>query len=102
MDEEFQEERAGASKHELLNTVIGHREAFLRFLTSRLESSAIAEDVLQTAHLKAIEHGSELRENDNVVARHLNLTYNARTLSEVPRREKPKGAPPRSVPRRFR
>ena len=27
----------------------------------------------------------------------LNLTYNARTLSEVPRREKPKGAPPHNL-----
>ena len=55
-------------REDLLRAVIGHRDAFLRFLISRLESASAAEDVLQTAYLKAVEHGSELRENESAVA----------------------------------
>ena len=51
-----------------LRAVFGHRDVFLRFLTSRLESASAAEDVLQIAYLKALEHGSELRENESAVA----------------------------------
>ena len=55
-------------QQDLLRAVIAHRTAFMRFLTSRLQSTATAEDVLQTAYLKALEHGSELRDDESAVA----------------------------------
>jgi RNA polymerase sigma factor (sigma-70 family) len=67
-EKKTQEGPATLPNEELLNAVIGHREAFLRFLMSRLESPVIAGDVLQTAYLKALQHGSDLRHNEISIA----------------------------------
>src|ERR1700761_2898015 len=37
-------------------------DRFLRFLRGRVDDPATAEDILQTAYVKAIQHGGELRE----------------------------------------
>lgn len=61
--------RQGTSPNEaLLERVITHRGKFLQFLTSRLEDRAAAEDILQTAYVKALERGSEIRNEESVVA----------------------------------
>jgi DNA-directed RNA polymerase specialized sigma24 family protein len=38
-----------------------HQSTFMNFLTARVEDRAAAEDILQSAYLKAVEHGSDTR-----------------------------------------
>lgn len=56
--------------------VEGHR-SFLRFLEKRVESTAVAEEILQSAFVKALEKGSELRDGENAVAWFYRLLRNA-------------------------
>lgn len=60
-----------------LETIMIHRHRFLKFLTSRVENAATAEDILQTAYVKALEHGAELLENESVVAWFYRVLRNA-------------------------
>jgi len=53
---------------EIVERVISQRERFLRFLSSRVEDAATAEDILQAAYLKAIERGSNIRDEESTVA----------------------------------
>jgi DNA-directed RNA polymerase specialized sigma24 family protein len=41
---------------------------FLHFLRGRVGDPAAAEDILQAAYVKAIQHGGELREAESAVA----------------------------------
>ena len=41
---------------------------FLQFLRGRVGDPATAEDILQAAYVKAIQHGGELREEESAVA----------------------------------
>lgn len=41
---------------------------FLRFLQARVGDAATAEDILQSAYLKAMQHGAELRQSESSVA----------------------------------
>jgi len=41
-----------------LSRIIAQRERFLSFLVARVEDAATAEDILQSAYVKAVEHGS--------------------------------------------
>jgi RNA polymerase sigma factor (sigma-70 family) len=50
---------------------------FLNFLRARVGDTATAEDILQTAYLKAIQHGSELRESESSVAWFYRILRNA-------------------------
>lgn len=74
-----QDVHATNSNCEKLQTVIGNRGAFLRFLASRVEDSAIAEDILQAAYVKAVERGSEIREDESTVAWFYRVLRNAVT-----------------------
>jgi RNA polymerase sigma-70 factor (ECF subfamily) len=60
-----------------LERLIEQRSRFLSFLASRLEDRAIAEDVLQSAYVKAIEHGSEIRSHESTVAWFYRILRNA-------------------------
>lgn len=55
------------------------RAQFLRFLRPRVGDGATAEDILQAAFVKAIEHGSEVREEENLVAWFYRILRNAVT-----------------------
>ncbi len=57
--------------------LIALRQQFLGFLTQRLRDSATAEDILQSAYFKAIEHGQEIRDDDSTVAWFYRLLRNA-------------------------
>lgn len=46
--------------------VLGQREELFRFVRKRVESDAVAEDILQNAFLKGV--GAELREDESAVA----------------------------------
>lgn len=59
--------------------VFAQREKFLRFLSSRVEDRATAEDILQVAYLKALERGSEIRDAESTVAWFYRILRNAVT-----------------------
>jgi len=53
-----------------------HRR-FLEFLRPRVESDAVAEDILQDAYAKSVNHVSEIRDDDSVVAWFFQVLRNA-------------------------
>lgn len=59
--------------------MITQHERFLRFLASRVEDAATAEDILQAAYVKAMEHGSEIRDDESTVAWFYRILRNAVT-----------------------
>src|SRR4051812_7720481 len=56
--------------------VEGHRQ-FLSFLEKRVESRAVAEDILQSAFVRGLEHGAELRDEESAVAWFYRVLRNA-------------------------
>ena len=68
MDDRILQTSKSLRSEALLGTILAHRDAFLRFLIARLGNASTAEDVLQSAYLKALEHGSELRDEERAVA----------------------------------
>jgi len=51
-----------------VEAMLAQREELLRFVRSRVESDAAAEEILQTALLRGVEHAAELREDESAVA----------------------------------
>ena len=45
----------------LVGKLIAQLERFLRFLSSRVESTAVADDIFRTAYLKVIDRGAGIR-----------------------------------------
>lgn len=62
-----------------LEGLIAHRNEFLRFVGARVEDSATAEDILHSAYLKALEHGSEIRDTKSTLAWFYRILRNAVT-----------------------
>jgi RNA polymerase sigma factor (sigma-70 family) len=62
-----------------LERVTAHQSKFLSFLSARVEDRAAAEDILQSAYLKAVEHGSEIRDDESTVAWFYRILRNAIT-----------------------
>jgi RNA polymerase sigma-70 factor (ECF subfamily) len=56
--------------------VEGHRQ-FLSFVERHVESRAVAEDILQTAFVRGLERGGELRDEESVVAWFYRILRNA-------------------------
>lgn len=56
--------------------VESHRQ-FLAFVQARVESRAVAEDILQSAFVRSLERGSELRDEENAVAWFYRILRNA-------------------------
>jgi len=56
--------------------VDSHRQ-FLAFLEQRVESRAVAEDILQAAFVKGLERGAEVRDEESVVAWFYRVLRNA-------------------------
>ena len=65
MEKPVSEEANGSQLAEQL--VANHRE-FLRFLERRVGTRAEAEDLLQAAFVKGVEHADSIRENESAVA----------------------------------
>src|SRR5579885_1933812 len=72
-------QRKESANRELVERMTARREKFLRFLSSRVEDRATAEDILQVAYLKAIERGSEIRDGESAVAWFYRILRNAVT-----------------------
>jgi RNA polymerase sigma-70 factor (ECF subfamily) len=62
---------------EALERLLADRKLFLSFLEKRVESREIAEDLLQTAFVRGIERGGQLRDNESVVAWFYRMLRNA-------------------------
>ena len=63
----------------LAERVAGHHDRFLSFLVPRVGSRAAAEDILQSAYVKAMEHEHELRSQESIVAWFYRILRNAIT-----------------------
>jgi RNA polymerase sigma factor (sigma-70 family) len=62
---------------EALQSLLSRRMEFLGFLEKRVGSRATAEDILQSAFVRGIERGGEIREEESVVAWFYRLLRNA-------------------------
>ncbi|MBL8210770.1 MAG: sigma-70 family RNA polymerase sigma factor [Bryobacterales bacterium] len=60
-----------------LQTLADSHRRFLAFLEPRVESRAVAEDILQSAFVRAVEHRDELADQENVVAWFYRVLRNA-------------------------
>src|SRR5215467_12136101 len=61
------EESKSLSPAAIQRLVESHRQ-FLTFLEKRVESRAVAEDILQSAFVRGLERGADLRDEESVVA----------------------------------
>src|SRR5512146_319684 len=66
MTEHQQKSEGGNGK--VLERLLARRSDFLRFLEGRVESHAVAEDILQSAFVRGMEKASTLRDEESVVA----------------------------------
>jgi RNA polymerase sigma-70 factor (ECF subfamily) len=62
-----------------MERIAAHHAKFLTFLAARVEDKTAAEDILQSAYLKAVEHGSEIRDDESTVAWFYRILRNAIT-----------------------
>jgi RNA polymerase sigma-70 factor (ECF subfamily) len=65
------------ASREVVRALVASRERFLRFLLPRVGSRESAEDVLQTAYVKALERGGGIRKGESAVAWFFRLLRNA-------------------------
>ena len=72
-------ESATSESAEVIDRIMGLHAKFLSFLTSRVEDKSVAEDLLQAADMKAIEHGSEIHDDERTVAWFYRILRNAVT-----------------------
>ena len=63
--------------NDTLERIVAHHSKFLSFLASRVEDNAVAEDILQSAYIKAIEHGAAIRKDESTVAWFYRILRNA-------------------------
>jgi RNA polymerase sigma-70 factor (ECF subfamily) len=59
------------------NTLLDHRKQFLGFVQRRVQDVATAEDVLQAAYMRALQHEGELQEQESVVGWFYRVLRNA-------------------------
>jgi RNA polymerase sigma-70 factor, ECF subfamily len=62
---------------EAIQRLVDHHRQFLAFLQTRVESRAAAEDILQTAFVKGLERGCEVRDEESAVAWFYRVLRNA-------------------------
>jgi RNA polymerase sigma-70 factor (ECF subfamily) len=68
-----------ANSSDRVELIAAHQSKFLSFLSARVEDRGAAEDILQSAYLKAVEHGSEIRDGESTVAWFYRILRNAIT-----------------------
>jgi RNA polymerase sigma-70 factor (ECF subfamily) len=62
---------------EAIQRLVDHHRQFLAFLQTRVESRAAAEDILQSAFVKGLERGGEVRDEESVIAWFYRILRNA-------------------------
>lgn len=60
-----------------IKVLLQNRSQFLRFLERRIPSPALAEDILQNAYLRALEHESSIRDGESTSAWFYRVLRNA-------------------------
>ena len=60
-----------------LNSLLDLRRQFLGFIERRVNNPALAEDILQTAYLRVLDNGSQLRNDESAVAWFYRILRNA-------------------------
>jgi RNA polymerase sigma factor (sigma-70 family) len=60
-----------------LNTILDHRKLFLGFVRRRVPEPEIAEDILQAAYMRALQHEGELKHSESVVGWFYRVLRNA-------------------------
>lgn len=60
-----------------LRSLLAHRSEFLGFLEKRVGSRATAEDILQSAFVRSVERGGDLRDDESAVAWFYRMLRNA-------------------------
>ena len=60
-----------------INTILNHRKIFLGFVERRIADRAVAEDILQAAYMRALEHEGDLQRNESVVGWFYRVLRNA-------------------------
>jgi RNA polymerase sigma-70 factor (ECF subfamily) len=60
-----------------IQRLVDHHRQFLAFLQARVESRATAEDILQSAFVKGLERGAEVRNEESAVAWFYRVLRNA-------------------------
>jgi RNA polymerase sigma factor (sigma-70 family) len=60
-----------------LQTLLERRERFLAFVQKRVTDRSLAEDILQVAYVRALEHSDTLREEESAVAWFYSVLRNA-------------------------
>src|SRR6185369_15715060 len=60
-----------------IERLVGSHRQFLAFLEARVESRAAAEDILQSAFVKGLERGAEVRDEESAVAWFYRVLRNA-------------------------
>lgn len=60
-----------------LQTLLDRRTAFLGFIQRRVADRELAEDILQAAYLRALEHTDGLRDSESIVAWFYTMLRNA-------------------------
>ena len=63
--------------HPTLQTLLERRERFLAFVQKRVADRSLAEDILQVAYMRALEHSDTLREQESAVAWFYSVLRNA-------------------------
>ena len=58
---------------------VSQQARFLSFIAARVEDRAAAEDILQAAYIKALEHGAEIRDGESTVSWFYRVLRNAIT-----------------------
>ena len=81
MNPEIRTELPHDRPQSVAESMAAHHGKFLGFLRGRISDPAAAEDILQSAYIKAMEHGSEIRENESTVAWFYRVLRNAITDS---------------------
>lgn len=76
MDPEIETAALPASPEVVARLVASHRE-FLGFLQARLSNRAVAEEILQSAFVRALEKGGSIRDAESAVAWFYRLLRNA-------------------------
>lgn len=74
-DEEFESGQSNGA----LSQILAQHAKFLGFLAARVADRATAEDLLQSAYIKAMEHSSEIRDEESTVAWFYRVLRNAIT-----------------------
>ena len=62
---------------ETISELLDRRRDFLGFVRRRVADPAIAEDILQSAYLRAVQHSSGLRQDESIVAWFYRILRNA-------------------------